>query len=76
MNWPKHPFVRASYTCPLVGQFTTLLGAAATPELGGRLIFAGEHTSPDFSGFMNGAVESGNRAAREILEPAELKKAA
>jgi len=76
MNWPKNPFVLGSYTCPLVGQFTTLLAAAATPELGGRLIFAGEHTSADFSGFMNGAVESGNRAAREILEPAELKKAA
>jgi monoamine oxidase len=76
MNWPKNPFVGASYTCPLVGQFTTLLAAAATPELGGRLIFAGEHTSANFSGFMNGAVESGNRAAREILEPAEVKKAA
>jgi monoamine oxidase len=76
MNWPKNPFVRGSYTCPLAGQFTTLLAAAATPELDGRLIFAGEHTSADFSGFMNGAVESGNRAAGEILHPAGLKKAA
>jgi len=78
MNWPKHPLTRGSYSCPLVGQFTTLLAAAATPELEGRLIFAGEHTSANFSGFMNGAVESGNRAAREILEPKknELPKAA
>jgi len=78
MNWPKYPFVQGSYSCPLVGQFTTLLAAAAVPELDGRLIFAGEHTSADFSGFMNGAVESGNRAAREILGSgkSELKKAA
>ena len=39
----------------------------------GRLIFAGEHTSGDFSGFMNGAVQSGNRAAKEILEPEKIE---
>jgi monoamine oxidase len=32
----------------------------------GRLVFAGEHTSRKWQGFMNGAVESGLRAAREI----------
>jgi monoamine oxidase len=78
MNWPEYKFTRGSYTCPLVGQYTTLLAAAAPPELDGRLVFAGEHTSGDFSGFMNGAVESGNRAAKEIIEPKkeELEKAA
>jgi monoamine oxidase len=69
MNWFEYKFTRGSYTCPLVGQYTTLLNVAGEPELGGRLIFAGEHTSGDFSGFMNGAVQSGNRAAQEILEP-------
>ena len=29
---------------------------AAEPALGGRLQFAGEHTSSDFYGFMNGGV--------------------
>ena len=78
MNWPEYKFTRGSYTCPLVGQYTTLLAAAAPAELDGRLVFAGEHTSGDFSGFMNGAVESGNRAAKEIIEPKkeELEKAA
>jgi monoamine oxidase len=78
MNWPEYKFTRGSYTCPLVGQYTTLLAAAAPAELDGRLVFAGEHTSGDFSGFMNGAVESGNRAAKEIIEPKkeELQKAA
>ncbi len=78
MNWPEYKFTRGSYTCPLVGQYTTLLRVAGEPELDGRLIFAGEHTSGDFSGFMNGAVQSGNRAAQEILEPkkTELNQAA
>ncbi len=69
MNWPKYQFTRGSYSCPLVGQYTTMLKANSEPELDGRLIFAGEHTSAEFSGFMNGAVQSGNRAAREILNP-------
>jgi monoamine oxidase len=68
MNWPEYKFTRGSYTCPLVGQYTTLLKVTGEPELEGRLIFAGEHTSGEFSGFMNGAVESGNRAAKELLE--------
>lgn len=66
-HWPSQKFMRGSYTCPLVGQFTTMLEHCATPELDGRLVFAGEHTSADFSGFMSGAIESGNRAAKEVL---------
>jgi monoamine oxidase len=34
----------------------------------GRLVFAGEHTSPDWQGYMNGAAETGLRAARQLLE--------
>jgi monoamine oxidase len=39
------------------------------PEISGpedRIHFAGEHTSP-WTGWMEGALESGERAAREIL---------
>jgi monoamine oxidase len=32
----------------------------------GRVLFAGEHTSEDWQGFMNGAVESGEAAARDL----------
>jgi monoamine oxidase len=32
----------------------------------GRLFFAGEHTSIQWQGYMNGAVESGRRAAAEV----------
>jgi monoamine oxidase len=68
MFWPRHPQVMGSYSCPKVGQYTTLLEVAGTPEAGGRVHFAGEHTSPEYLGFMNGAVSSGERVARAILE--------
>ncbi|MBI4477074.1 MAG: FAD-dependent oxidoreductase, partial [Acidobacteria bacterium] len=37
----------------------------------GRLFFAGEHTSIRWQGYMNGAVESGRRAADEIRAKAD-----
>jgi monoamine oxidase len=43
---------------------TTLLPEVAQSE--GRVHFAGEHTS-SWVGWMEGALESGERAAREIL---------
>jgi len=33
----------------------------------GRIVFAGEHTSERWQGYMNGAVESGQRAAGELI---------
>ena len=35
-------------------------------RVSGRLAFAGEHTSVDSQGYMNGAIESGKRAAAEV----------
>ncbi|MFD0892759.1 FAD-dependent oxidoreductase [Luteolibacter ambystomatis] len=70
MNWPKVKWNRGSYSATLVGQYTWAYAASATQELGGALVFAGEHTSPDFGGFMNGGVESGERAAKEVLAAA------
>jgi monoamine oxidase len=33
----------------------------------GRILFAGEHTSPDWSGTIEGALRSGERAAADVL---------
>jgi monoamine oxidase len=33
----------------------------------GNCHFAGEHTSQDFQGYLNGAVETGARAAAEVI---------
>jgi monoamine oxidase len=38
----------------------------------GRIVFAGEHTSTRWQGYMNGAVESGRRAALEVALMARL----
>jgi monoamine oxidase len=67
-NWHNHPWSRGSYSCPRPGQYTSIWGTAHLPELDGRLFFAGEHCSLNSGGFMNGAVESGNTAARQISE--------
>jgi len=67
MFWQTQPFALGSYASAKVGQYTTLLEETATPALDGRVQFAGEHTSVDFLGFMNGAVESGERVAAALL---------
>jgi monoamine oxidase len=66
-HWLSNPWARGSYICPRPGQYTSMHGLAAEPALGGRLIFAGEHASVQGCGFINGAVESGNSAAKKVL---------
>ena len=39
----------------------------------GNLFFAGEHTSEKFQGFMNGAAETGNRAAVNMMRKMAAK---
>jgi monoamine oxidase len=34
----------------------------------GRLAFAGEHTAGEWHGLMEGALRSGQRAARELMD--------
>jgi monoamine oxidase len=63
--WPALQWSQGSYTCFRPGQYQRYFGALEKPQ--GRLIFAGEHTVAE-SGFMNSAVESGERAARQALE--------
>lgn len=55
----------ASYSYYRVGQYTRYAGVEA--EVEGGVHFAGEHTSINFQGYMEGAAETGRRAAREIL---------
>lgn len=64
-HWPTHAWTRGSYAAYLPGQWTAIRGAEG--ERAGTLHFAGEHTSRDAQGFMEGGCESGERAAREVL---------
>jgi monoamine oxidase len=61
--WNEDPWARGSYSFNGVGQAHDFLEIARTPE--GRVHFAGEHTSIHRAS-MNGALESGVRAAEEI----------
>jgi monoamine oxidase len=65
--WPNHPHTKGSYAGCLTGQYTSFAGIAARPELDGRLLFAGEHTSVAALGTMNGAIDAGERAARDVI---------
>lgn len=64
------PNLLGSYACWRVGQCTTFGGYEGVRQ--GPVLFAGEHCSVEFQGFMEGAAISGAQAAREIL--AELNR--
>jgi monoamine oxidase len=65
VSWEREPFAGGGYATFDVG-----FPASLRPSLGepvGRLAFAGEHTSLAYQGYVNGAVESGRRAAEEVV---------
>jgi monoamine oxidase len=72
MHWPSYPLTLGSYAAYRVGQYTTITGAEM--EQVGNLHFCGEHTSLDYQGFMEGAAETGARAATEIADDLGLSK--
>jgi monoamine oxidase len=62
--WDEDPWVRGGYAY-FDPAFDPLWRAwLARPA--GRIVFAGEHTSIKWQGYMNGAIESGLRAAAEV----------
>lgn len=67
VNWPVTPFIQCGYAVPGVGQASTVFPAQIQPHQQ-YLYFAGEQTSPGFFGYMEGALQSGARAARDILQ--------
>lgn len=65
MNWPDEEWTKASYYFPRLGD-VTLWGPVWKAGYGGWLHFAGEHTSYAFMGYMEGALSSGYRLARQL----------
>jgi monoamine oxidase len=65
VSWEDDPWARGAYA-----YFDPSFPPSARRLLSApwrRIFFAGEHTSRKWQGYMNGAVESGLRAAEEIL---------
>jgi len=58
------PNLLCSYSYWKVGQYTSFAGYEGAPQ--GAIHFAGEHTSQDFQGFMEGGASEGARAAKEV----------
>ncbi|HTX62942.1 MAG TPA: FAD-dependent oxidoreductase, partial [Acidimicrobiales bacterium] len=65
-HWSEDPWVQGAYSFWKVGQATSYAELAAAPE--GPILFAGEHTSFENEGYLDGAVETGERAAGEVME--------
>jgi monoamine oxidase len=64
-HWAQDPWTRGSYAAFLPGQYTRFYGFAGKAE--GNIHFAGEHTALANQGYLEGAVESGERCAAEVL---------
>ena len=64
-SWVDDPWVHGSYAGFSPGQYTDFWGFLEKRE--GNALFAGEHTSTHSQGYLNGGVESGERAARQVL---------
>lgn len=65
-RWAHDEFARGSYSHALPGHARDRAVLAAPVD--GRLLFAGEATSPNFFSTAHGALESGFRAAKEAME--------
>ena len=64
-NWGNSPQAKGSYACVTVGQQTAFGGVESEPI--NSILFAGEHCSKDFQGYMNGGAETGRKAAEELI---------
>jgi monoamine oxidase len=65
-DWRNDPFARGAYAYPLVGGANAVRRCAR--PVASTVFFAGEYTEADSgSGTVDGALRSGERAAREVL---------
>jgi len=67
VDWERQAHIGTGYTAPRLGQILTV-GRQLNQPFRGRMFFAGDHTQLDHSGYMEGAIRSGERAARQLIE--------
>jgi monoamine oxidase len=66
-SWDHDPWARGAFAYFKPGQALSLASQLSVPE--GRVHFAGDHTS-QWCGWMQGAIDSGRRAAEEVMQAA------
>ena len=64
VSWDQDPWARGAYAFYAKGEMSQFYRQVAAPV--GRILFAGDHTTPQ-PGWMDSAIRSGERAAREAL---------
>jgi monoamine oxidase len=69
--WPSNPWTHGAYSYWRVGQYTRFAGSEYLRS--NNCHFCGEHTSIDSEGYLNGAVETGQRAAADVLADLKVK---
>lgn len=65
-DWQRDPFACGAYSYPLAGSSAATRRQLSRP-VAETLFFAGEATEPEESASVGGAINSGRRAARELL---------
>lgn len=73
--WVKDPFARGAYSTFKPGQLTRFAphfwleedGKTTQQAVAGPIVFAGEHLSDAFPGYMNGGAQTGRLAAEAVL---------
>ena len=70
-NWTAEPYIRGTYSFPAPAKHRLELGK---PLGGGRVIFAGEHTSEKYHMLVPGAAYEGRRAALESIKPLQTTR--
>jgi len=68
-DWKKDPYSKGLWPVFRPNQLTRYLAGLQQQE--GRLFFCGSETANGWNGFIDGAIESGLRAAREVLQTLE-----
>ena len=71
MGWPEEKWTRCGYTSPALGEAAAIYPKFESP-FQERLYFAGEYTSLDFTGFMEGALKTGATTAGKIAKSLNL----
>ncbi len=69
--WQTYPFTNGSYVSYKPGQWSAFAGVEAEPFE--NILFAGECCSIEHQGYMNGAAETGRKAAEEIVKRLSVK---
>lgn len=65
-DWPSVPYIWTGYSVPARGEVGTVGRNLAVP-FAAQMFFAGEQAYVPFLGYMEGALRSGARAARDIV---------